>query len=68
VQEGERLPPGTDVVLVARPDIREIADQRGLSGVRDLLAELISRVDGAATSDGVSAGDRTGAAVQEAAT
>jgi hypothetical protein len=44
--EGERLPPGTDVVLVARRDIRELAEREGLDGVRRLLAELISRVEG----------------------
>ena len=47
-REGERLPPGTDVVLVARRDIRELAEREGLSGVRRLLAELISRVEGSA--------------------
>lgn len=47
-REGERLPPGTDVVLVARRDIRELAEREGLSGVRRLLADLISRVEGAA--------------------
>ena len=49
--EGERLPPGTDVVLVARRDIRELAEREGLSGVRRLLADLISRVDGSASVD-----------------
>jgi len=47
MREGECLPPGTDVVLVARRDIRELAEREGLDGVRRLLAELISRVDGA---------------------
>ncbi|HZO77168.1 MAG TPA: ribonuclease P protein component [Solirubrobacteraceae bacterium] len=45
-REGEGLPPGTDVVLVARRDIRELAEREGLSGVRRLLADLISRVEG----------------------
>jgi ribonuclease P protein component len=45
MREGRRLPPGTDVVLVARRDIRELAEREGLSGIRALLAELISRVD-----------------------
>jgi ribonuclease P protein component len=48
MREGERLPPGTDVVLVARRDIRDLADREGLNGVRRLLAGLISRVEGAA--------------------
>ena len=47
-REGERLPSGTDVVLVARRDIRELAEREGLAGVRRLLAELISRVEGSA--------------------
>jgi ribonuclease P protein component len=48
--EGERLPAGTDVVLVARRDIRDLAEREGLGGVRGLLAELISRVEGAASA------------------
>jgi RNase P protein component len=48
MREGERLPPGTDVVLVARRDIRELAEREGLNGVRRLLAGLISRVEGSA--------------------
>jgi hypothetical protein len=48
MREGERLPPGTDVVLVARRDIRDLAEREGLNGVRRLLAGLISRVEGAA--------------------
>lgn len=47
MHEGERLPAGTDAVLVARRDIRDLAEREGLSGVRGLLAELISRADGA---------------------
>lgn len=46
LREGERLPPGADVVLVARRDIRDLAEREGLSGVRALLAELISRFEG----------------------
>jgi ribonuclease P protein component len=46
MREEERLPAGTDVVLVARRDIRDLVDREGLNGVRGLLAELMSRVDG----------------------
>jgi ribonuclease P protein component len=46
MREGRRLPPGTDVVLVARRDIRELAEREGLAGVRGRLAGLISRVNG----------------------
>jgi ribonuclease P protein component len=48
VSEGARLPQGADVVLVARRDIREVAEREGLSGVRGRLAELVSLVEGAA--------------------
>jgi ribonuclease P protein component len=47
MHEGARLPPGTDVVLIARRDLRELAARGGLSAVRARLAELISQVDGA---------------------
>ena len=46
-REGARLPPGTDVVLIARRDLRELAERGGLSAVRARLADLISQVDGA---------------------
>ncbi len=42
--EGAVLPCGTDVVLVARRDLRELAEREGLAGVRELLAELLSHV------------------------
>lgn len=61
-REGERLPPGTDVVLVARRDIRDLAEREGLTGVRRLLAELISRVDGSAAPVGRSAARVEGSA------
>ena len=52
MREGERLPAGVDVVLVARRDIRDLAEREGLKGVRGLLAELVSRVHGASGADG----------------
>ncbi|MHB8693704.1 MAG: ribonuclease P protein component [Solirubrobacteraceae bacterium] len=42
--EGDRLPPGTDAVVVARSDARALAEREGLAGMRRALAELISRV------------------------
>jgi ribonuclease P protein component len=42
-QEGEGLPPGTDAVIVARREARDLAESRGLDGVRGALAELIER-------------------------
>jgi ribonuclease P protein component len=41
--EGE-LAPGHDVVLVARPAARELADREGLQGVEASLTELIGKV------------------------
>ena len=67
--ESARLPEGTDAVVVARPDLRSLADREGLAGVRRLLAELISRVEGAEVGAGVEreAADRD-AADREAGT
>ncbi len=41
------LPRGHDVVLVARADARELADERGLSGMLAALEELLAKVPGA---------------------
>lgn len=43
-REGTRLPPDQDVVVVARPEARELADREGLEGVRAALAELVDKV------------------------
>jgi ribonuclease P protein component len=40
--EGE-LRPGQDIVLVARPEARELAEREGLTGMHAALAELIDR-------------------------
>jgi ribonuclease P protein component len=40
--EGE-LGPGQDIVVVARPEVRELAEREGLAGVDSALAELIDR-------------------------
>jgi len=37
------LPAGSDVVVVARTDARDLAEREGLSGIRRSLAELIDR-------------------------
>ena len=39
--EAERLPAGSDYVVVARPDARELDRARGLAGVARALAELV---------------------------
>ncbi|MDX6729828.1 MAG: ribonuclease protein component [Baekduia sp.] len=50
VTEGQRLPPDSDAVVVARPEARELAEREGLEGMRTALGELIGR----------SVGDRSG--------
>jgi ribonuclease P protein component len=39
--EAERLPLGSDYVVVARPDSRELAEREGMAGVRTALTELV---------------------------
>ncbi len=46
--ESRRLPAGQDVVVVARPAARELAEREALGGVREALGDLISKVSGAA--------------------
>ena len=46
-EEARRLPPGSDYVVVARPDVRDLADREGTGGVRAALAELIDGLGGA---------------------
>ena len=45
--EADRLPGDTDVVVVARPDVRELAEREGLEGVRGALEELVTKAVGA---------------------
>jgi ribonuclease P protein component len=42
--ESERLPAGTDAVVLARRDARELAEREGLAGIRRVLSELVGRV------------------------
>jgi ribonuclease P protein component len=44
----ETLPVGHDVVVVARPDARELAEREGLSGVQAALSELVDKAGTAA--------------------
>jgi ribonuclease P protein component len=44
--EADRLPGDADVVVVARPDVRELADREGLEGVRAALEELVTKAVG----------------------
>jgi len=41
--EAARLPGDADVVVVARPDVRELAEREGLEGVRVALEELVTK-------------------------
>ena len=43
-QECERLPVGTDAVVIARPGAGELAGRQGLSGIHSALRELVDRV------------------------
>ena len=45
--EAERLPEGSDYVVVARPDARELAEREGMPGVRTALSELTGALTGA---------------------
>ena len=42
--ESARLPEGHDVVIVARPEARAVAERDGLEGLRAPLAELIDQL------------------------
>jgi len=44
--ESERLPEGSDYVVVARPDARELAEREGMSGIRAALVELVDALSG----------------------
>jgi ribonuclease P protein component len=46
-QEAERLPSGSDYVVVARPDARDLAEREGTAGMRPALAELVDGLGGA---------------------
>lgn len=45
-RENERLPAGTDAVVIARQGARELAEREGLSGIQRALGELIDKVPG----------------------
>jgi ribonuclease P protein component len=44
--EGERLPAGTDAVVVARHDAKALAEREGLTGIRRALGDLVGRAVG----------------------
>jgi ribonuclease P protein component len=41
--EASRVPSDHDLVIVARPSAREVAEREGLAGVRSALSELLDR-------------------------
>jgi ribonuclease P protein component len=44
--EAERLPDGSDYVVVARPEAGPLAEREGMQGVREALAELVDGLGG----------------------
>jgi ribonuclease P protein component len=56
--EAERLPVGSDYVVVARPDLRELADREGMPGVRGALAELVDALGAPAGDEASGTGQR----------
>ena len=45
-EERAALPPELDIVVVARPEARELAEREGLAGMRAALAELVAKAAG----------------------
>jgi ribonuclease P protein component len=50
-RESERLPAGTDAVVIARQGARELAERDGLAGIQSALGELVDKVPGAIVAD-----------------
>ena len=51
-QEAERLPSGSDYVVVARPDAKGLAEREGTEGVRRSLGELVDGMGGSRRGGG----------------
>ena len=51
-RESERLPAGTDAVVIARQGAKELAERDGLAGIQGALGALVSKVPGAVVSEG----------------
>ena len=51
-QEAERLPTGSDYVVVARPEALGVAQREGANGMRRVLAELVDGMGGATRERG----------------
>ena len=50
-QEAERLPDGSDYVVVARPEAKALAEREGADGVRRALGELVDGMGGRPAQD-----------------
>jgi len=55
--ESEHLPPGTDVVVVARRDAKALAEREGLAGIRRVLGELLARASGGSAEGNAAAAE-----------
>jgi ribonuclease P protein component len=51
-QELARLPEGHDVVIVARPEAKAVAEGEGLEGIRTALVELMDQLRARVEGDG----------------
>jgi ribonuclease P protein component len=51
-QELTRLPEGHDVVIVARPEAKAVAEREGLEGIRSVLVELMDQLRARVEGDG----------------
>jgi ribonuclease P protein component len=51
-QEAERLPDGSDYVVVARPEARGLVEREGTAGVRRALGELVEGMGARRPSEG----------------
>jgi ribonuclease P protein component len=51
-QELARLPEGHDVVIVARPEAKAVAEREGLEGIRTALVELMDQLRARVEGDG----------------
>jgi ribonuclease P protein component len=49
--EAVRLPPGSDYVVVARRDARQLVEREGSAGIRTALSELVDGLGGSASSE-----------------
>jgi ribonuclease P protein component len=45
-EEAQRLPAGSDYVVVARPESLGLAEREGMTGIRAALAELVDELGG----------------------